>query len=57
MTRGSYESPAFPRGAYAVLAQLSLRYPPLLDMFLGITHPFATRHQEQAPVLPFDLHV
>jgi hypothetical protein len=50
-------SPTFPLRAYAVLAQLSLRYPPLLGTFRRITHPFATRHQVQAPVLPFDLHV
>ena len=31
--------------AHAVLAQLSLRYPPLKDTFRCITHPFATRHQ------------
>ena len=38
-------SPPFPLRAYAVLAYLSVRYPPLPDMFRYITHPFATRHQ------------
>ncbi len=50
-------SPAFPLRAYAVLAILSDSYPPQMGTFRCITHPFATRHQVQAPVLPFDLHV
>ena len=37
----------FPLRAYAVLAKLSLSYPPLLDTFRYITHPFATRHQTE----------
>ncbi len=49
--------PCFPPQGVAVLANISISYPPLLDTFRYITHPFATRHQEQAPVLPFDLHV
>ncbi len=57
IARGSCESPAFPLRAYAVLANLSVSYPPRLGTFRCITHPFATRHQVQAPVLPFDLHV
>ena len=44
-TRGPCGSPAFPLRAYAVLAQLSLRYPPFPGTFRYITHPFATRHQ------------
>ena len=36
-------SPAFIHRSYAVLAQLSLRYPPRLGTFRCITHPFATR--------------
>lgn len=48
---------AFPFQEYAVLAILSDSYPPLFGTFQCITHPFATRHQVQAPMLPFDLHV
>ena len=29
---------------YAVLANLSISYPPLLGTFRYVTHPFATRH-------------
>jgi len=36
-------SPSFPLRAYAVLANLSISYPPLPDMFRYVTHPFATR--------------
>ncbi len=49
-------SPAFIRRSYAVLAQLSLRYPhdwARSDVLLTRS-PLATRI---APVLPFDLHV
>ena len=45
--RGSCESPAFIRRSYAVLAQLSLRYPPRSGTFRCFTHPFATRHQTE----------
>ena len=45
IARGSCESPAFTRGSYAVLAYLSVRYPPPLGTFRCVTHPFATRHQ------------
>jgi hypothetical protein len=51
------KTPAFPRGAYAVLIRVSSGYPPLLGRFLRVTHPSAARHQEQAPMLPLDLHV
>ena len=37
-------SPAFPLKTYAVLADLSISYPPLLGTFRYVTHPFATRH-------------
>ncbi len=33
---------AFPLRAHAVLASVSQRYPPPLDMFLRVTHPSAT---------------
>ena len=56
-TREALRSPAFIRRSYAVLIRLSPSYPPRLGTFRCITHPFATRHQVQAPVLPFDLHV
>ena len=55
IARGSCESPAFIQRSYAVLAQLSLRYPPRLGTFRYITHPFATL--EGLLLLPFDLHV
>jgi len=45
-SRKALRSPAFIRRSYAVLAQLSLRYPPRLGTFRCITHPFATRHQD-----------
>ena len=57
IVKASKEWPSFPRRAYAVLIQISLGYPPLSGRFLRVTHPSATRHQEQAPMLPFDLHV
>ena len=37
-------SPAFFLRKYAVLANLSISYPPLLGTFRYVTHPFATRH-------------
>ena len=45
-SRKVLRSPAFIRRSYAVLAQLSLRYPPRLGTFRCITHPFATRRQD-----------
>ena len=56
-SREVLRSPAFTLGSHAVLADLSASYPPRQDTFRCITHPFATRRQEQAPPLPFDLHV
>ena len=55
--RQALRSPAFTLRSYAVLANLSAGCPPQTDTFRCITHPFATRRQEQAPALPFDLHV
>ena len=46
-SRKVLRSPAFIRRSYAVLAQLSLRYPPRLGTFRCITHPFATRRQTE----------
>ena len=46
-SRKALRSPAFIRRSHAVLAQLSLRYPPRLGTFRCITHPFATRHQTE----------
>ena len=57
LPRKVFRSPPFTRGSHAVLADLSASYPPRQDTFRCITHPFATRRQEQAPPLPFDLHV
>ena len=57
IVRGLERSPAFPRRAYAVLIRVSPGYPPLLGRFPRVTHPSATRQPEQAPLLPFDLHV
>ena len=57
LLRKVLRSPAFTLRSHAVLAVLSDSYPPQEDTFRCITHPCATRHQEQAPVLPFDLHV
>ncbi len=42
-SRKALRSPAFIRRSYAVLAKLSLRYPPRSGTFRCITHPFATR--------------
>ena len=42
---------------YAVLTVVSNWYPPRTGRFLRVTHPSATRQQEQALLLPFDLHV
>src|SRR6266496_1584722 len=39
------KSPTFLRRAYAVLAPVSRRYPPLRGTFRCITHPFAARRQ------------
>ena len=56
-SREALRSPAFTLRSYAVLAILSDSYPPQMGTFRCITHPSATRHPVQAPVLPFDLHV
>ena len=45
LKRKVLRSPAFLLRDYAVLAHLSMRYPPLIDTFRCIPHPFATRHQ------------
>ena len=44
---------------YAVLAKVSLGYPPLLGRFLRVPHPSAARRQLVLPLiaLPLDLHV
>ena len=44
---------------YAVLAKVSLSYPPLLGKFLRVPHPSAARHPVVLLllVLPLDLHV
>ena len=44
---------------YAVLAKVSLSYPPLLGRFLRVPHPSAARHQLVLllTMLPLDLHV
>ncbi len=49
IVRGSEESPAFPRRAYAVLAWVSPGCPPLLGRFLRVTHPSATRQRLTHP--------
>ena len=43
--RKAQRSPAFFLRIYAVLANLSISYPPLLGTFRYVTHPFATRRQ------------
>ena len=50
---------AFLSRVYAVLAKVSLGYPPLKDRFLRVTHPSAARHQLVLLLimLPLDLHV
>ena len=53
----SKERPPFHLNDYSVLACVSTGCPQLIGMFPRVTHPSATRHQEQAPMLPFDLHV
>src|SRR5690606_15715827 len=45
-SRQARRSPAFTRRSYAVLAQVSLRYPPRQSRFRCIPHPSATRHPE-----------
>lgn len=44
---------------YAVLAKVSLSYPPLPGKFLRVPHPSAARHQYVLlhTMLPLDLHV
>ena len=49
--------PLLIRRYYAVLTVVSNWYPPQIGRFLRVTHPSATRQQEQALLLPFDLHV
>ena len=44
---GPCESPPFLLRDYAVLAHLSMRYPPLKGTFRCITHPFAARHHPE----------
>ena len=44
-SREALRSPTFPSRAYAVLIRLSPGYPPRMDMFRCITHPFAARRQ------------
>jgi hypothetical protein len=50
---------AFLSRDYAVLAKVSLSYPPLEGRFLRIPHPSAARHQLVLllTMLPLDLHV
>ena len=45
IARGRYQSPALLSPDHAVLAHLSVGYPPQLGTFRCVTHPFATRHQ------------
>jgi hypothetical protein len=45
IAQGRYRSPALLLPDHAVLAHLSMGYPPQLDTFRCVTHPFATRHQ------------
>ena len=44
-SRAALRSRTFPFRAYAVLSELSLRYPPQAGSFPDITHPSATRQQ------------
>ena len=55
-TRG-LATPACPRRAYAVLANLSTGYSPSLGRFRSIAHPFAARQHVLLRLLPLDLHV
>jgi hypothetical protein len=50
-------SPAFPRRAHAVLANLSAGCSTPLGRFRSITHPFAARQHVLLHLLPLDLHV
>ena len=45
LSRGVLLSPAFPLRSYAVLARLSMCYPPRQGTFRCMTHPFAARRQ------------
>ena len=45
IARGPCRSPAFTLRSYAVLANLSTRYPPRRGTFRCVTHPFAARRQ------------
>ena len=48
--RKARRSPTFLLGDYAVLIRLSPGYPPQMDTFRCITHPFATRRQTEVRV-------
>ena len=50
-------SPMITHRAHAVLAEVSLGYPPLLGRFPRATHPCATPHRCRSPDEAFDLHV
>ena len=50
-SRAALRSRTFPSRAYAVLSELSLRYPPQAGSFPDITHPSATR-QRNSKLLP-----
>ena len=50
-------SPMITHRAHAVLAEVSLGYPPLLGRFPRATHPCATPHQGRSPDEAIDLHV
>ena len=50
-------SSAFTSRSYAVLANLSVGYPPRQGRFRCIPHPSATRRQPLRVALPFELHV
>ena len=61
LDQGFPHCPIFPTAAsrrtYAVLANLSAGYSPLLGRFRSITHPFAARQHVLLRLLPLDLHV
>ena len=57
IARAFKKRPPLLRRDYAALIRVSPGYSPLLGRFLRVTHPFAARQQEQAPLLPLDLHV
>ena len=51
-----HKAPAFPHGAYAVLAWVSPGCPPLLGRFLRVTHPSAALLTPEGD-FALDLHV